>query len=155
LALFFVDRLAKFWFNDNPSLQYVVTKKVIIICGPSGNGKTTLTDALAKEIGGIPLHLDDLFFGHHYRNYDNPLMIAKAGGIVARKVAEFENKPVIGDFLFYSRELREAFKPDFAILVDTRAGELGGMNVDGFDYVVTERDAENVAKKISQVLNNF
>jgi broad-specificity NMP kinase len=133
-----------------------VTKNlVIIICGPSGNGKTTLTDALAKEIGAIPLHLDDLFFGHHYRNYDNPLMIAKAAGIIARKVADFEKKPVIGDFLFFNRELRDAFKPDYKILLDTKANPLGGMNTEDFDYVVTERDAENVAKKISQVLNNF
>lgn len=126
--------------------------KVIIICGPSGNGKTTLTAALAKEIGGIPLHLDDLFFGHHYRNYDNPLMIAKAGGIIARKVADFENKPVIGDFLFYSRELRDAFKPDFCILMDT-IGNLGDMDTSGFDYVVTER--EGALEKVMQVLNFF
>lgn len=128
--------------------------KVIIICGPSGNGKTTLTDVLAKEIGGIPLHLDDLFFGHHYRNYDNPLMIAKAGGIIARKVADFENKPVVGDFLFYSRELRDAFKPDFRILMDT-GGNLSEMHVDGFDYVVKVKDAETVSKDILKALNIF
>jgi hypothetical protein len=132
----------------------VARNKVIIVCGPSGNGKTTLTDALAKEIGALPLHLDNLFFGHHYRNYDNPLMIAKAAGIVARMVADWENKPVIGDFLFYGKELRDAFKPDFCILMDT-GGNLSGMNIEGFHYVVKEKDAECVAKNIAGALNIF
>lgn len=132
----------------------MIRSKIIIICGPSGNGKTTITKVLAKELDAIPLHLDDLFFGHHYRNYDNPLMIAKAGGIIARKVADWTGKSIVADFLFYKKELRDAFKPDVSILMDT-GGNMNEFDRNFFNYIVTEKNAEQESKKIVEFLNNY
>jgi adenylate kinase family enzyme len=125
---------------------------VIIICGPSGSGKTTFCNALAKKIGGIPLHLDNLFLGHNYVNYDNPLMIAKAAGIIARKVADFEDKPVICDFLFYKEGLRKAFKYDVCVLLKV-GKDMRGFEESDINYTIFVQDAENEAEKFIEFLN--
>ena len=83
-------------------------KKVILICGPSGSGKTTLTKGLAKELNGIPFHLDDVLLGS-----ENLLTAIQVVGKISRKVTEHEDKPVILDCLFFKKSQRDALNCDF------------------------------------------
>lgn len=130
----------------------------ILIMGLPGSGKTTLAlslIALLDNIGETVLHLNADLIRLKYNDWD----FSKEGRIRQsnrmRELADNSScKYVIADFVAPIQEMRQNFKADFTIWVDTiKESRYADTNAifekpNTYDFRVTGQDADKWANKI-------
>ena len=137
-----------------------MNKKIILIMGLPGAGKTPLADALAKKIEAKRLNADEV------RKEANDWDFSEEGRKrQAKRMSDFALKlkiggnNVIADFICPTPEARKLFPADYIVWVDTiKSGRFDDTNKmfvkpEKFDFQVTSQNAKEWSEKIFIDLN--
>ena len=137
-----------------------MNKKIILIMGLPGAGKTTLADALNKKIVATRLNADEV------RKEANDWDFSEEGRKrQSKRMSDFalklkdDGNNVIADFICPTPEARKLFPADYIIWVDTiKAGRFDDTNKmfvkpKKFDFHVTSQNAKKWSEKIFTDIN--